>query len=232
MNLKAIARARYTWRDERRTDVTAAVEQKLTWTGFSVIVGGELIPVMPPLETWDDAIEVSTAAPLSRVYTINRNELYSVAPVRYMIVDTAYALTKLDSTFSSFVTNGKITRLIGAGEAQAPKLREILSALQAPIDQPVPVLPLPGGADDISVTDLGDGNLHADEVARARNLILANFCQSLGVHTCDGFKSERLLSDEGESIANAVDLIARDEYSTRRKVALALNLEVLANAVN
>lgn len=231
INFGAVAYRRFDWATDRPG---YDIEKALNQTGQSVIAPSENgFTVYPGAASFENGIMTGFS---SAVYTeedlseaVNKGDaiFVSVAAGTPLLLCLQLDLDELAKSYQYAVTLSR--QRIGVrddgstAQTQAHLRQVMVGELQAP------VVPLAGDFAADPLVRLGDGNIGVDEIRRAYDYCVSNYCHKLGVHAGCYEKAERLITAEADPLSDAVELVRLNEIRERQRIAAFTGWSVTDN---
>lgn len=200
------------------------IERILGETGNSIVTEDE-----DGHHLWPVLVDVNTAEPYKPILLdpmgapVKANGLYkwsdliTVAPSATILATLQATLKALDEMQINepFLARGR--RFVKTNDRTKNSVLEIVNGTYT---GGMPVVQI---SDDTLTSDdiveVGDGNLHGQEIDELHLVALARACQALGVNLDAVIKKERLITNETEQTDEMVNIIRQNEIEQRQKIA-------------
>lgn len=217
-----LAYQRFVW--DTGADDPGDVERIIGMTGNSIVTenedGHHVWPVLVDVnvaEPFKPILLEPIGAPFSAQGYYRWRDLITVAPSATILATLQATLKELDrmQINEPFLARGR--RLIKTNDRTKNAVLEIVNGTYT---GGMPVVEISSDAltpDDI--VEIGDGNLHGQEINELHTVALARACQALGVNLDAVIKKERLITDETGLTDDMVNVIRQNEIEQRQKIA-------------
>lgn len=218
-----LAYRRFEW--DTGEDDPGDVERILGMTGNSIVTLDEdghhhLWPVLVDVsvaEPFKPILLDPIGAPVSAQGYYQWSDLITVAPSATILATLQATLKELDrmQINEPYLARGR--RFVKTNDRTKNAVLEIVNGTYT---GGMPVVEISSDAltsDDI--VEVGDGNLHGQEINELHTVALARACQALGVNLDAVIKKERLITDETGLTDDMVNVIRSNEIEQRQKIA-------------